>query len=88
MAINRRADLTTDQQLTLDITNGDLTALQTIKDRFNLNDEEAVLRFALAVMSQASNDTIYIEDDTGTKVGLHPSQSLRRDNQNDHPANQ
>ena len=81
MAITRRADQSNNDQLNLDINNGDLAALRAVQSKFNLASEEAVLRFALAVFVQAKNDTIYIEDLTGTKTGLQPSDQLRRINQ-------
>lgn len=78
MAIVRKPDASDDQKLGLEINNGDYQALKKIKDKFNFVDEEAALRFALAVLSQTAGDTVYIEDSAGSKVGLQPSDSLRR----------
>ncbi len=81
MAIVRQPDQTNDDQLNVNINNGDLAALQAIKDRFGLRDEEAVLRFALAILTKSTSPTIYVEDENGVKVGLSPSEALRRENQ-------
>jgi hypothetical protein len=83
MAIVRKPEETDDTKLGLEINNGDFQALQKIKDKFKLADEEAVLRYALAVLTQSSSDTLYIDDGTGAKVGLQPSASLRRVNPDD-----
>jgi len=77
MAIVRKPDESDDEKLGLEINNGDYQALKAIKEKFNFNDEEAVLRFALAVLKQSQSDTLYIDDETGTRVGLQPSDSLR-----------
>jgi hypothetical protein len=80
MAIVRKPDETDETKLGLEINNGDFQALKQIKEKFSLMDEEAVLRYALAVLSQSVGDTLYIEDGTGNKVGLKPSASLLRRN--------
>lgn len=82
MAIVRQTNQANDDQLALTINNGDLAALRAIRDRFNLRDEEAVLRFALAILTKSAGETIYVEDETGTKVGLSPSDILKRDDRN------
>lgn len=78
MAIIRKPSESNDEKLGLEINNGDFKALKAAKDKFKLADEEAVLRYALAVLTQSASDTIYIEDADGTRVGLQPSDSLRR----------
>jgi hypothetical protein len=78
MAIVRKPEESDDEKLGLEINNGDYIALKAAKDKFNLVDEQAVLRFALAVLSQSTTDTLYIDDGSGAKVGLQPSDSLRR----------
>ncbi len=78
MAIVRKSDESDGDKLGLEINNGDYKALKTIKEKFNFVDEEAALRFALAVLAQTHGDTVYIEDESGSKVGLQPSDSLRR----------
>jgi hypothetical protein len=78
MAISRKPDQSDDEKLGLEINNGDYRALKVIKDKFGFRDEEAALRFALAVLTQTNGDTVYIEDESGNKVGLQPSDSLRR----------
>jgi len=79
MAIIRKHDESNDEKLTLEINNGDYKALKAAREKFGLADEEAVLRYALAVLTQSVSDTIYIEDGTGARVGLQPSESLRKD---------
>jgi len=86
MAILRKPDQSDNEKLTLEINNGDYKALKAIRDKLNLADEEAVLRYALAVLTQATTDTIYIDDGTGTKVGLQPSESLKKDVNDDDTA--
>lgn len=81
MAIIRKPDQSDIEKLGLEINNGDYKALKAIKDKFNFVDEEAALRFALAVLTQTSGDTVYIEDPSGDKVGLRPSNSLRKPKQ-------
>jgi hypothetical protein len=83
MAIVRNNDLSDEFKLGLEINNGDYKALRRIKEKFDFVDEEAALRFALAVLSQTSGDTVYIEDASGSKVGLQPSASLRKPKEND-----
>lgn len=87
MAIIRKAQETTTEKLSLEINNGDFKALQAIKTKMNLADEEAVLRFALAVLTQSKTDTLYIDDDTGARVGLQPSDSLRKKSDDKQPTN-
>lgn len=88
MAIVRKPDESDDEKLTLEINNGDYIALKAVRDKFCLADEEAVLRYALAVLTQSSGDTIYIEDATGSKVGLQPSDSLRKEKPHDQSSKQ
>lgn len=65
-----------DNQLALEINNGDLKALRDIYSEWGFKDEESVLRFALAVLSKTTNKTIYYVDEKGEKVGLQPSDSV------------
>jgi hypothetical protein len=78
MAIVRKPDQSDDEKLGLEINNGDYKALKAAREKFGLADEEAVLRYALAVLTQSASDTIYIEDATGARIGLQPSDSLRK----------
>jgi hypothetical protein len=78
MAIVRNPEASDDEHINLTINNGDYQALRTITAKFNFRDEEAALRFALALLTQNKSDTFYIEDESGSKVGLQPSDSLRR----------
>jgi hypothetical protein len=78
MAINRKQSESDDSKLTLEINNGDYLALKAITEKLNVQDEEAVLRFALAVLSQSNNNTVYIDDINGARIGLQPSDSLKK----------
>jgi len=79
MAIIRKPDESNEEKLGLEINNGDYKALKAAREKFGLADEEAVLRYALAVLTQSVGNTIYIEDGTGARVGLQPSESLRKE---------
>lgn len=61
--------------IVLNVNNGDLEALNNIKDKWNFKSEADVLRFALAVLKQADKQVVYI-DQEGSKVGLTPSDDL------------
>jgi hypothetical protein len=57
------------------VDNGDLIALNAIKQKWGFKTEAEALRFALAVMQQAENQVVYIEQG-GIKVGLAPQAEL------------
>jgi hypothetical protein len=75
--IKRQIQDTNDEQLSLVIDNGDFQALKAITKKFAFVNEEAVLRYALAVLTKSSKDTLYVDDGTGKKVALEPSDSLK-----------
>jgi hypothetical protein len=81
MAIVRKANESDNEKLSLEINNGDYKALKTIRDKFDFADEEAVLRYALAVLTKSETDTLYVDDGTGNKTGLTPSSSLKKVNE-------
>lgn len=58
-----------------DVSNGDLNALGEIIKKWNFKSEAEALRFALAVMRQAEDEVVYV-DQGGKKVGLTPSDDL------------
>lgn len=58
-----------------DVNNGDLKAIMDIKEKWGFKSEADILRYALAVIRQAENKMVYI-DQNGTKVGLTPSEEL------------
>lgn len=60
------------------VDNGDLIALNKIKDQWNFKDKESVFRYALAVMVQAETHTLYIEKN-GSKNSLAPNESLLKE---------
>ena len=60
------------------ITNGDLQALRQIYESWGFKDEESVLRYALAVMTKAENQVLYYVNADGEKIGLQPSDAVKR----------
>jgi hypothetical protein len=60
----------------LNIDNGDLEALKRIKENWNFRDESSVLRYALAVMSQAEDKILFVVNKDGEKSGLTPGEGL------------
>jgi hypothetical protein len=67
-----------DESVDLTINNGDLLALRQIYKDWGFKDEESVLRYALAVLTKATNCTLYYLDDLGEKVGLQPSDAVKK----------
>lgn len=66
---------TTDDSLQLEINNGDLQALKKIKDKWNFNSIESVVRFAIAVLDITEQGTL-CEDKNGNKRLLKPTDEL------------
>lgn len=58
------------------LENGDLKVLDEIKEKWNFKDRESVIRFALAVMSQAKGQALFVMDEKNEKKGLKPSDNL------------
>lgn len=56
----------------LKVSNGDLKALQDVKDKWGFKDEASALRFALAVIAQSEEHLVYIATKDGGKVPLTP----------------
>ncbi|MCK4592155.1 hypothetical protein KAT63_01800 [Candidatus Parcubacteria bacterium] len=61
--------------LLFNINNGDLSVLEKIKEKWKFKDKEGVFRFALAVMVQAENSTLYIQE-KNEKKALIPGEGL------------
>jgi len=77
MAIIRSANQPNpEQQLNLDINNGDLVALKDAAQKLGFKDEESLLRFALAVLTQSATRAVTIVGKDGKSVSLTPSASL------------
>ena len=64
--------------LDLEINNGDLKVLREIYEQWGFKDEESVLRFALAVLSKTRNQVLYYENEQGEKVGIQPSDAVKK----------
>ena len=62
-----------------EFNNGDLQALKEIHEQWDFLNLESALRFALAVLKQTKTETVYIIDDSGAKIGLKPSISLKKE---------
>ncbi len=64
-----------ESELQLKFTNGDLKALEEVKKKWKFIDFENLLRFAVAVMSKAEKNKVYI-DEKGTRIGYSPADNL------------
>jgi len=73
MAIVKTID--TVDELALKISNGDLSVLKQIKERWRFRNIEDIIRFALAVMIKADNHTLTILDN-GKASNLSPADNL------------
>lgn len=56
--------------------NGDLSAVEQIMAEWKFKDEESLLRFALAVLVKAKNNSITIKNDAGADQTLKPASDL------------
>lgn len=68
-------------ELTVRIENGDLQALNEIKEGWKFSNKENALRFGLAILKKAlsGGKKIYI-DEGGEKITLTPSENLLESN--------
>lgn len=64
------------------INNGDLQALNRIREQYNLHDSNDVLTFAIGLLNQAGGRPVIIHNDQGTLTNLLPSDELQRDETN------
>lgn len=83
MAIKK---ISNDDQLgtrTVEISNGDLQALNKINDEWNFKDIESALRYAVAVLSIAKDKKLFYEKEDGEKVTIEPADSLKREQADD-----
>lgn len=74
MAINPIED--TDKNLKIDIINGDLKALDDIMNKWKFKDKASALRFAIAVLTQSSRDSLGIRNKDGHINLFQPSDEL------------
>lgn len=72
-------DNETDGVATFTINNGDLVALNDIKEKYNLRDSDNVLTFAIGVLKQAGGRPVTVQNDQGSLTNLLPSDQLQRD---------
>lgn len=63
MAITKLTENVTEGKVTLEINNGHLEALNTIKEEYDIINIEKALGFILAVVSQANGKPIKIGED-------------------------
>lgn len=61
------------------INNGDLVALNQIKDGYGLRDSDNVLTFAIGVLKQAGGRPVMIQNEQGAYTSLLPADELRRE---------
>lgn len=64
---------------TVEISNGDLVALNKIIDEWDFKDIESALRYAVAVLSIAKDKKLFYEKEDGEKVTIEPADSLKRE---------
>jgi hypothetical protein len=65
-----------DDKLTVNINNGDLRALDEIKQLWGFKDQASVLRFALAALKITHDGDLYAIQKDGTKRLLKPIDEL------------
>lgn len=75
MAVRKDSETTEEAKFT--VVNGDLKALNRIKEQFGLKDLDDVFVFALGVLSQAEGRPITVERNDGTTTALLPSDDLK-----------
>lgn len=75
--VNKTSGIPSEKEhILLEVNNGDLEALGTIRKKWNFKDEESVLRFALAVLIQAEDNAVSVKTKDGKSTSLRPSDSL------------
>lgn len=60
------------------INNGDLQALNRIRDEYNLRDSDDVITFAIGVLSQSKGRSVSIQQDDGSVIKLLPSDQIKK----------
>lgn len=73
-----RKDNETPEEAKFTIVNGDLKALNRIKEQYGLKDGDDVIVFALGLLSQAQGRPITITNSDGTTISLLPSDDLKK----------
>jgi len=62
--------------LQLIINNGDLRALNQIKEKWGFKDSESILRFAIAALTLTDDGYLYAEHKDGSRRMLKPAEEL------------
>ena len=62
------------------INNGDLEAMKQIMEEYGFVDQEALLRYALVALISASDNNLYIKNDSGNIVALKIAERLIKKN--------
>lgn len=60
------------------INNGDLVALNRIKDQYNLKDSDDVITFAIGVLDKANGGAVSVTQQDGTLMKFVPADSLKK----------
>lgn len=60
------------------INNGDLIALNRIKDEYNLKDSDDVIAFAIGVLNNAKGKAVSIPNEDGTVSKFLPADQLKK----------
>lgn len=75
MAVRKTREENGEADFTVD--NGDLIALNRIKEQYGLADGDDVIVFAIGVLAQAGGRPVTVELPDGTRKKLLPSQQLK-----------
>jgi len=73
-----RKDSETEEEAQFTVLNGDLKALNRIKEQYGLKDGDDVIVFALGLLSQGGGRPVTITKDDGTTTSLLPSDDLKK----------
>ena len=73
MAIKKT--LNNSDKITLDINNGDLTALKEVIEKFKFKDEEAALRYSLYALLRTDTTGLVVEEE-GKMFRLEPTSKV------------
>ncbi|MCL2085574.1 hypothetical protein FWH09_01420 [Candidatus Saccharibacteria bacterium] len=65
------------------ISNGDLQALNEIRDKYNLSSSDSVIAFAIGALKQADGKPIAIPLQSGIMQRVMPAEGLKKDGKED-----
>jgi len=60
------------------INNGDLIALNRIKEQYNLKDSDDVITFAIGVLDKAKGGAVSVTNEDGSVVRFLPADQLKK----------